>query len=187
MRLWIAALVASLALWGGLRAQESSKPAAASTPAAVSSTVFVLRHAEKDAQGDPRDPGLSEKGQARARALARLVAPAHPGLLVASEYQRAQRTLAPLAEALGLKVDPQPAQDTAGLAKRLRALPPGSVSVVAGHSNTVPALVEALGGRIEHLEKGQLAESAFDRLFVVTLAPAGAGVATSVVELAYGD
>lgn len=182
MRIWIATLGAVVLCWGALRAQQAAKPAPA-----LSSTVFVLRHAEKDPRGDARDPALSEPGTARARALARLVAPAHPQHLFASEYQRTQRTLAPLSEALGTKVESRPAQDTAGLARELRALPPGSVSVVAGHSNTVPALVEALGGHIERLEKGQLAESSFERLFVVTLPPPDSSLSTSVVELAYGD
>lgn len=182
MRIVLAACAAVVLLWSAPRAQEPAKPAPLPP-----STVFVLRHAEKDAQGDARDPGLSDKGAARARALARLLAPAHPGHLFASEFQRAQRTLAPLAEALGAKVESHPAQDMAGLARALRALPPGSVSVVAGHSNTVPALVEALGGHLERLEKGMLSETSFERLFVVTLPPPGSAAATSVVELAYGD
>jgi hypothetical protein len=82
-----------------------------------------------------------------------------------------------------------PAGKGAELAQRLRGLPEGSVSVVAGHSNTVPALVEALGGRIERLEKGNLAESEFGRLFVLTLPPAACEgrVSTTTLELAYGN
>ena len=120
-------------------------------------------------------------------ALAALLAPSKPAHLYASEFQRSQKTLEPLANALGLKVEVVPAGKAAELAQTLRGLPEGSVSVVAGHSNTVPALVEALGGKIEHLEKGMLSESEYGRLFVLTLPPAGAGVATSTLELAYGN
>lgn len=185
MKRWIVLCVALLALWSGLRAQEPVP-----TPApAHGSTVIVLRHAEKDAQGDPKDPGLSAAGKARAEALARLLAPGKPTRLFASEFQRAQRTLDPLAQALGLKVEVAPAGKGADLARQLRALPEGSVSVVVGHSNTVPALVEALGGKIERLEKGFLAESEFGRVFVLTLPPAASAgsVATSTLELAYGN
>jgi len=181
MKRWIVPGLALLALWGGLRAQ---------SPAAVPAharTVIVLRHAEKDPKGDPKDPGLSEAGSARAKALAALLAPSKPAHLYASEFQRSQKTLEPLANALGLKVEVVPAGKAAELAQTLRGLPEGSVSVVAGHSNTVPALVEALGGKIEHLEKGMLSESEYGRLFVLTLPPAGAGVATSTLELAYGN
>lgn len=185
MKSWIAPLVALLALWGALRAQAPALPPAP----ARGSTVVVLRHAEKDPQGDPKDPGLSEVGRARAEALARLLAPSKPTRLFASEFQRAQRTLDPLAQALGLKPEIVPAGKGAELAQRLRALPEGSVSVVVGHSNTVPALVGALGGTLERLEKGQLAETEFGRLFVLTLPPAGSEgrVATTTLELSYGN
>jgi phosphohistidine phosphatase SixA len=185
MKRWIALCVALLALWSALRAQSPGAPPAP----ARGSTVIVVRHAEKDPKGDPRDPGLSETGLARAQALARLLAPARPAHLYASEFQRAQRTLEPLAQALGGKVEVVAAGKAAELVRTLRGLPEGSVSVVAGHSNTVPALVEALGGRIERLEKGSLAESEFGRLFVVTLPPAGAGTdsAATTLELAYGN
>lgn len=185
MKRWIVLGVALLALWSALRAQQPALP----PPPAHGSTVLVLRHAEKDPQGDPKDPGLSEAGRARAQALARLVGPAKPTHLFASEYQRAQRTLEPLAQALGLKVEVVPAGKGAELAQRLRGLPEGSVSVVAGHSNTVPALVEALGGKLERLEKGNLAETEYGRLFVLTLPPAGSqgSLATNTLELAYGN
>jgi len=187
MKRWIAPFVALLALWGALRAQVPASPPAPAP--ARGSTVIVVRHAEKDPQGDPKDPGLSAAGRARAEALARLLAPAKPTQLFASEFQRAQRTLDPLAQALGVKIEVQPAGKGAELAQRLRALPEGSVSVVVGHSNTVPALVAALGGKIERLEKGSLAETEFGRMFVVTLPPAGSEerVATTTLELAYGN
>jgi len=185
MKRWIVLCTALVAFWSALRAQEPALPPAP----AHGSTVIVLRHAEKDPQGDPKDPGLSAAGVARAQALARLLAPGKPTRLFASEFQRAQRTLDPLAQALGLKVEVAAAGKGAELAQRLRALPEGSLSVVVGHSNTVPALVEALGGRIERLEKGFLAETEFGRLFVLTLPPAeSAGrVATTTLELAYGN
>lgn len=182
MKRWIVLLAALIALWSALAAQQQAPPPARG------STVILVRHAEKDPKGDAKDPGLSEAGIARAEALARLLAPAKPTQLYASEYQRTQSTLAPLAAKLGLKVEPQPAAKSAELAERLRALPEGSVSVVAGHSNTIPALAEALGGHIEGLEKGQLGENEFGRVFVLTLPPAAAkGIATTTLELALGN
>ena len=185
MRRWflIALFLALPAIWTLLPAQEPVR--ARPEPR----TVFVLRHAEKDPQGDGRDPRLAEKGQARARSLARLLEHARPEHLFASEYQRTQLTLQPLADKLGRKLEALPAKATAELAQRLRALPAGSVSVVAGHSNTVPGLIQALGGRVERLQQGQLGEDEFDRLFVLTLPPPGLedALGVGVVELAYGD
>ncbi len=41
---------------------------------------------------------------------------------------------------------PNPARDTDGLVARLRAEHAGGVVLLVGHSNTVPAIIKALGG-----------------------------------------
>ncbi len=171
-------------------------PSALQSPGAESEprlpvTVLVVRHAEAEpSTADERDPALTEPGAERADALARLLAAADVTHLFASEYRRTRDTLAPLAARTGLAVAPRPARDHAGIAAELRALPPGSIAVVAGHSNTVPALVEALGGRIEGLEThpthgALLGHDEHDRLFAVTL-PGVPGAAPRAIELRYG-
>ena len=171
---------------------------AARTDAKVeSSTVVFVRHAERDANGDAHDPSLSDAGRKRALALARLLGHAGVTQLYASEYRRAQETLAPLAEQVGHKVEVVRASDSARLLESLSNAPSGSVCVVAGHSNTIPALIEALGGRADDLvatpQGPQLRESEYDRAFVVTLGPLekvdGHPVrrATSTLEVRYGD
>jgi hypothetical protein len=57
------------------------------------------------------------------------------------------------------------AADTAGLVKRILAVN-GGVVVVAGHSNTVPAVIQALGGPSGIV----IADMEFDRFFAVTAA-----------------
>ena len=174
----------------------ASAPVAKAEAAAkrlAGTTVIVLRHAEKDPDGNPLDPGLGGAGRKRAAALVRLLARSGATHFFASEYSRTQETLAPLAAKLGGKVEVVPALEEAKLLELLHALPPGSVSVVAGHSNTVPALVQALGGSIEDLEKGPngsvLSEIDFGRLFVLTLPPheLADALKTNVAELSYGD
>jgi len=162
-----------------------------------SSIVVFVRHAEKDANGDAQDPGLSEAGRKRAVALARLLGHAGVTRLYASEYRRAQETLAALGELTGRKVEIVRASDSARLVDALSTAPSGSVSVVAGHSNTIPALIEALGGRVEDVVAAahgpELRETEYDRAFVVALGPAekvdGHLVrrATSTLEMRYGD
>ena len=71
-----------------------------------------------------------------------------------------------------------------------RALPPGSVAVVAGHSNTVPDLVRKLGGSMagltEHPRYGAiLEEHEYDRLVQVIL-PACDDQSVKTIELRYG-
>jgi len=133
-------------------------------------TVIVVRHAEKAAD-DPRDPNLSVAGEARARALAGLLAAAGVTHLFASEFRRTQATLGPLADAIGKQPVIIPAVEQARLVAEISALPAGSVVVVAGHSNTVPALVSALGGEALGTVAGSsgpaLPDDAYDRVFVV--------------------
>ncbi len=124
--------------------------AAAATLAACASTAsappepryFVMRHLQKAA--DSPDPGLTPQGQACAAQLARFLGEQGIAAIYASTTRRAQETAAPLAAARGLAPQSYAPADTAGVAARARA-EAGSVLIV-GHSNTVPDIVERLGG-----------------------------------------
>lgn len=131
-------------------------------------TVVLTRHAEK--ADDSADPSLSTDGRARAERLAKLVLPLGPTHLVATEYKRTQETLGPLARATGLTVDVHPAKDTSLLSNDLEAAAAGSVTIVAGHSNTVPAIASALGHDV-----GTIDESEFGRVFVLRFDCSDAG------------
>ncbi|MFT5051532.1 MAG: phosphohistidine phosphatase SixA [Chlamydiales bacterium] len=171
----------------------SSDPvlARASSPDGAALTVFFVRHAETETStSTTRDPRLSQDGEQRAASLARLLSRAHVTHLFASEYQRTQATLAPLAEQRTLDVSVVPAGKADDLVGTLRALPAGSVAVVAGHSNTVPQLVAAVGGQaaelVDHPKYGKmLADTEYDRLFVVQAPTFGEGDAATL-ELRYG-
>lgn len=111
--------------------------------------VVLVRHAEKAAD-DPRDPSLSAAGQQRAEALAQQLAGLPIDRILVTPLRRTQLTAAPTAKALG--VVPQAidfgAQLTDHIAASAAAASAGGagVSLLVGHSNTVPLLVEALGG-----------------------------------------
>lgn len=184
-----------LLLVGGLaiasaRGAEDPAPVIAAPVQPV--TVLLVRHAEKDPQGDPKDPGLSDVGRKRAEALADLCAASGVTHLFASEFRRTRETLAPLAGRLGLEVRVVPAGQPAELVRAIEALPAGSVVLVAGHSNTVPDLAARLGGELHGLVTSgagrMLPDDAYDRLAVVTrpAADARSAVAVSTLELRYG-
>ena len=142
-------------------------------------TVVVTRHAEKASEA--KDAELSEVGRSRALRLRDLLAASGASRLYATDVVRTQETLAPLAEALHRTVEVRPAGAVGALARELSSLEPGTVAVVAHHSNGVPGLVRALGAELGGLEGGMLAHDSFDRVFVLTL---GCGVRkTSLVEL----
>jgi len=180
MKLLLAALAASLSFLFLPDAPRDVEPV----------TIILVRHAERfPTTAEDRDPGLTEVGEERARALAALLAKAGVTHLYATEFERTRATLEPLARLLSLEVEVVPASDGEGQVAKLEALPPGAVAVVSGHSNTVPALVRALGGELRDLEDhptyGEIiAGEEHDRLFIVTPSPAE-GVAVDVLELRY--
>lgn len=139
--------------------------------------IFIVRHAER--LDETADPPLSAAGETRAAQLAHMLRAVEVTHLFATQFQRTRLTLEPLAEQAGLAVHTVDARQTDQLAVQLRQLPEGAVAVVAGHSNTVPELIEALGGPdLPQIEHGQ-----YDRLFQLLLLEAGD---VQLVELAFG-
>lgn len=147
------------------------------------SGVVVVRHAEKADDGTA-DPELTVEGHARARALASALAPAQVGGLIASHYRRTRQTLEPLADERGLDVMVVTAHSGAigahieSIVEKVHESDAEGLLVIAGHSNTVPLIVEALSGRVV----APIAESEYDRLFV--LLPGEPGM--DVVATRYG-
>ncbi len=128
--------------------------------------IVLTRHAEK--ASDDADPALSDKGNARAARLSRLLARSSPTRLFATDTKRTQGTLAPLATAAHVAVEVRSARDIAGLSRELSALSPGTVAVVAHHSNGVPKLARALGVNLTKLDNaGNLPHEAYGRVFLV--------------------
>ena len=158
----------------------------AQDPAVRPVCVIFVRHAETAASTETnRDPALSEIGGKRVAALARMLGSSGVTQLYASEYPRTQQTLAPLAAKTGLEVEVISARDATAQLDALRQLAPGSVAVVAGHSNTIPALVSGLGEPAQGLVDGSLAHDSYDRMFLVVV-PGVDGAEARTLELGYG-
>ena len=102
----------------------------------------VMRHLHTP-EGE-RDPDLTAEGQAAARRLAQYFAPAGPAVIYVSRFKRSQQTAAPLAARFGLTPIVYDPADTPALVARVRAGP--QPALIVGHSNTVPDIVEQLGG-----------------------------------------
>jgi broad specificity phosphatase PhoE len=115
---------------------------------ADSTTIIVVRHAEKAQDGD--DPPLSAAGEVRAALLSRMFGDAHPpgrlDAIYVSPALRNRMTAAPLAARLRLTPTVAPADDPRGLARRVLREHGGGRILVVGHGNTVPAIVAALSG-----------------------------------------
>ena len=184
---FVALLALPLAVHASARAQDGGAPARPMPGLLYPRTVVVVRHAEKAAE-PAQDPPLDERGRARAERLAELLG--HSGVthLFASEFLRTQETLQPLAAAVEVNVATVLARDGRALLSALDSLPRNAVAVVAGHSNTVPGIVERLAPgshRVQHApESLALTEADYDRVFVVTQWGPQARDA-SVLELRY--
>jgi broad specificity phosphatase PhoE len=119
---------------------------------------YAMRHLQK-ASGP--DAGLSAEGRANAERLAGWFGGGPPRAIYVSTTRRARETAAPLAARLGLSPQEYDPSDTPGLIARVKA-EAGPVLVV-GHSNTVPEIVERLGGT----RPGELGESDYGDVFVI--------------------
>jgi len=185
LALFVTLLLASAGARQAEEAEEAARPAI---------TIFLVRHAEKAADGSS-DPGLLPAGEERAAALAHALGAARVTHLYSTDYRRAVETLAPLAARTGLAVTRYDPAALPRLVDDLRALEPGSVAVVAGHSNTTPVLYEALGGTdavdlVATTRGAMLPEEVYDRLYEVVLVRDERGETTRCVaalELRYGD
>lgn len=147
-------------------------------PAETAATLIIVRHAEKAAE-PADDPPLTEAGRERAATLARLAASSGVSAAYATQYLRTQQTVEPLAAQLGLTVRLRDSADTDGLVAQVLSENRGQTVVVAGHSDTVPLLVEKLTDK----PVAPIEESEYDNLYVVTSWGAGHGTA---VRLRYG-
>lgn len=110
--------------------------------AAGPAPVYVMRHL--DTPEGQRDPDLLPEGQRAARALARWFGRERVRAIYVSDYRRTRQTAAPLAARLRLTPIVYDPRDTPGLVARVRAGP--RPALIVGHSNTVPEIIEALGG-----------------------------------------
>ena len=138
--------------------------AAAFFPAAAQAadTVYVMRHLHK-AAGD--DPPLTEEGAILAEMVAAMFGFKDFGIkaVFATKTRRAQQTGQPLAKFVGVPVTPYDPRDVPALVTAVKAIP-GNVLVV-GHSNTVPDLVAAFGGK----KPAPLSENDYGTIYQVTL------------------
>lgn len=137
---------------------------------ALRHTVFLVRHAERADDGamtGQQDPHLSEAGYARAEVLAGMLKDVAVQHIHSSDRLRAKETAAPAAAAEGVEVQLYDLQDPGAFAEKLLGTP--GRHLVVGHSNTLPALVAALGGD----PHGEIETTEYDRLYILFIREGG--------------
>ena len=145
-------------------------------------TVILVRHAEKAAV-PTEDPPLTAEGQARAQALMTIARDAGVTAIITTQFVRTQATARPAAEALRITpaiVSAGGAQHAQDVARAIRQFQAGSVVLVVGHSNTIPAIVAALGAP----RPPPICDSEYDGLYFVTVPASGPA---RVIRARYGE
>ena len=138
--------------------------------------VIVVRHAERadggtPAMGGTNDPPLSAAGKARADRLAAMLSSSGVTVIYATEFVRTQQTAAPVAAALKLTIAIKSSSDTAAVVDELKTKHAHDIVLIVGHSNTVPAIIKALGGPTV-----TVGDDEYDKLFI--LVPATGALTT---------
>lgn len=135
-------------------------------------TVYIVRHAEKSTMvaSDP-DPDITDVGKRRAEALASRLGTAGVTAIIATQFKRTQETAQPLAAALRIEPEIIPAgsrtssDSVAAAVLRHR----GGKILIVGHSNTIPGIIEALGGpRLPNL-----CDNEYSNLFLMYIPASG--------------
>jgi broad specificity phosphatase PhoE len=144
-------------------------------------TLILVRHAEKKiVPPENKDPDLSPAGMARAEELLRMFGDSGIGAIYATQYKRTQQTVKPLADKLNIPVTQIDAKKTADLVKQIRAQNPGQVIFIAGHNNTVPEIIAAMGGP----QLPIIPETEYDNLYILTVYSDGPA---KLIKMKYGS
>lgn len=142
-------------------------------------TTFILvRHAEKSLESTD-DPSLSTQGQERAQRLMRLLEEVEIDVLYASQYQRTLQTLQPYADSRKKSILRYKAAESEGLVLDCLKKHSGKTILIAGHSNTLSLMLNALLGKQAYQP---LADSEYEDVFVVSVWKKGAA---QVLRLKY--
>ncbi len=150
---------------------------------AQASLIILVRHAEKTA--DAADPGLTDIGERRAEDLAEALQQVRLTAIITTQYRRSRLTTIPVSRAQRVTPIVVPAgaglqADAQAVAAALDSLPAGSAALVVGHSNTLGAIIAALGGPAV----ADLCDDEYSTLLV--LERPGGGQAPRLVRSQYG-
>ena len=133
----------------------------------ASTTIFLVRHAEKET-GD--DPGLTPEGLARAQKLAEMLSKVEVDAVFSTNYRRTRLTAEPVAQQNELTIEQYDPKDLPAFAEQLKERFAGKTVLVVGHSNTTPTLTGHLDGVVSF---APFDESDYGNLMQVVIPPTG--------------
>lgn len=128
-------------------------------------TIFIVRHAEKQLEGN--DPELAYVGGVRAKKLGQILSDKEIKHIFSTDYKRTRLTAEPTASVAGVPIQSYDPKNHDALVEQLRSLE-GNILVV-GHSNTVSQLANYFVGESPKFD--DLTDLEYDYIYVVTLEP----------------
>lgn len=156
----IAQFVGALLLVGAI----SARPGGVPSEAKHTTTVIILRHAER--LSDDKDTPLSKAGQARAKALVPLLLAMKPDVVIVSELQRTRQTVAPFLEKTKLVPLVRSNEKCAELAAEIFREWRGKTVLVVWHRGPHVELAKLLGAKEPFPE---WKPDTYDRYWVITV------------------
>lgn len=143
-------------------------------------TVYIVRHAEKIDETDSTD--LSPAGRQRAVALADTLAGRGIDSIFTTPFRRTRQTAEPLTNRINGQISSYPAQPNSVIVNRLNRIR-GKEVLVVGHSNTILEIAKGLGTqpRLARIDAGD-----FDNLLIVRIRRGPFTKPVSLTEKTYG-
>ena len=147
-------------------------PACPPPPTLAMKTVVLVRHAEK---AGGAAPGLTDRGKLEAEKLKEIFKDVTVDAIIASTLARTKETVAPLANRdptapITVQEFGSESQGTfGGVVDLINAQAPGTLTVVAHHSPTLPLILKGLGVPEQEVTRFDYGGSIYNNLFVVFL------------------
>lgn len=148
--------------------------------ACSTTTVYIVRHAEKVSEADTTE--LSSAGEQRAIALADTLAGKGIDSIFTTPYRRTHQTAEPLSQRIGVRLVDYAAQSNKTIISRVSQIR-GKTVLVVGHSNTILEIAKGLGTSptMPKIESGD-----FDNLLRVRIRRGIFHKSVTLVETTYG-
>ncbi len=136
-------------------------------------TVYLVRHAEKDLNDPSEDPPLTPEGKARAVSLAVLLKDVPFDGIFSTRYDRNLGTVMHLATLKNIDIAPYEWYEWQPMIEHIRSAPGGQTFLICGHGDNLLPMIQALGARPP---LDSLGHQEYDKLFVVSFLPEGSEV-----------
>jgi len=137
-------------------------------------TIFIVRHAEK-AKSPADNPPLTQEGEKRAVTLAHLLSQSGVTAVFSTNTTRTVETVNNFANSKNIRI--QSYETIEDVKRIIQSDCHGKTVLVAGHTNTIPNIIKALG-----IDRAINIDHEYNNLFIVTITSDGN---TSMITLKF--